>query len=102
MPIISSFPDFQLSLEATEFGFKSEFLMRITHLHKIAHTWVEFKSKIEPINSILRVLWLKTFRTIIFDHTVNHLQTTESTKSEYSINFDSVWFFFDLHSPAEI
>ena len=70
MPIISSFPDFHLSLEATEFGFKSEFFLRITHLHKIAHTWVEFKSKIEPINSILRVLWLKTFRTIIFDHTV--------------------------------
>ena len=70
MPIISSFPDFQLSLEVTEFGFKSEFFLRITHLHKIAHTQVEFESKIEPINSILRVLWLKTFMTIIFDHTV--------------------------------
>ena len=79
MPIISSFSDFQLSLEVTEFGFKSEFFLRITHLHKIAHTWVEFKSKIEPINSILRVLWLKTFRTIIFEHTVLRLSVGSSS-----------------------
>ena len=48
MPIISNFSDFQLSLETTEFGFKMELFLMITHLHKIAHTKVQIKSKIEP------------------------------------------------------
>ena len=47
---------FEHSLIVPRFWWKSEFILIIALLHIIAHTWVEFKSKIEPLNSILRVL----------------------------------------------
>ena len=41
---------FEHSMIVPKFWWKSEFTLIITHLHIIAHTWVEFKSKIEPLS----------------------------------------------------
>ena len=41
---------FEHSIIVPKFWWKSEFALIITLLHIIAHTWVEFKSKIEPLS----------------------------------------------------
>ena len=97
MPIISSFPDFQLSLEVTEFGFKSEFFLRITNLHKIAHTigWIWIKDWAYKLN--FQGFMVKNFYD---NHIWSHCILQISTHISFSYH-PKCLNLFSLHNPLK-
>ena len=59
---------FEHSIIVPKFWWKSEFILIIALLHIIAHTWVEFKSKIKPLSIWDRVKENNLVKHCFLDH----------------------------------